>query len=140
MSRQSIPLLVLTFIASGAVAANRAVGFGGAQATVAGQKVMGISPRAAVDGAASDVVASGTVVVETGGAFSAGASLVVDAQGRAVASTGALAVKAGATAVTSSAASGASILQGADLPEFIFADALEESTGAGKFVEVLLRR
>lgn len=140
MSLQSIPTLVLTFTASGAVAARRAVGFTGAQAGAAGQKVMGVSPRAAASGELSEVVASGTATVETGGAFAQGASLIVDAQGRAVASSGALNIKEGATAVTSTAVAGAALLAGGDMPEFVFADALEASGGAGAFVEVLLRR
>lgn len=138
MSMQSIPILTLTVHASGAVLARRAVGFNDAQATVQGQKVKGVSPRPIASGAYSDLVVKGTAIVEAGAAFSAGASLIVDSAGRAIAATGALAVAAGATAVTSSAANG-DILEGADLPEFVFADALEASTGAGDFVEVLMR-
>lgn len=140
MSLQSIPGLILTFTASGAVAARRAVGFNGAQASVAAQKIMGVSPRAVASSELGDVVASGTTIVEAGGAFAKGASLVVDAQGRAVASTGALSIKAGETDVQSTAADGAAVLTGADLPEFVFADALEAASGAGALVEVLLRR
>lgn len=140
MPKQQAPLQSLTFKASGAVAEYRAIGFNGAQASVQGQKVMGVSPRPVDDAKHSDAIVSGTAVIETGGGFAAGASLIVDNQGRAIAATGALAVKAGATAVTSSAANGSTILQGADLPEFVFADALEISAGAGEFVEVLLRR
>ena len=115
MAKQSIAVLPLTFRASGAVSAYRAVGFNGAQATVQGQKVMGVSPRPADNGQHSDATVIGTAVIETGGAFAAGADLIVDTQGRAIASTG-----------------GAS--------EFIFADALEVSGATGAFVEVLLRR
>ncbi|OIO55492.1 MAG: hypothetical protein AUJ55_10150 [Proteobacteria bacterium CG1_02_64_396] len=136
---QSIATLTLIFTASGAVAANRAIGFDGAQATVQGQKVQGVNRYAAADGEDGAAEASGTTVIETGGAFSVGDSLIVDSSGRAIASTGALAVAAGATAVTSSAANGA-ILTGGDLPEYIFADALEASGGAGEFREVFLRR
>ncbi|MFB2554029.1 capsid cement protein [Ensifer soli] len=140
MPKQSIPALVLTFTASGAVAEKRAIGFNGAQATTQGQKVIGVSPRPADDGGLSDVDVAGTTVIETGGAFAVGASLIVDNQGRAIASAGKLALAAGATAVTSSAANGNTIFTGGDTPEFIFADALELSSGAGKFVEVFLRR
>ena len=140
MSRQSSPSLILTFVANGSVSPHRAVGFDGGQASISGQKVLGVSPRAAVSGQASDAVVSGTTTIESGGAFAAGGSLIVDVQGRAVASTGLLAVRAGGTAVLSSAANGAATLSGADLPEFVFADALEASSGAGQFLEVLLRR
>lgn len=140
MAKQSIALLSLTFLAAGAVIAHRAVGFNGAQATMQGQKVMGVSPRPVDSGQYSDATAAGTAVIETGGPFAAGASLIVDSQGRAIASAGKLAVAAGATPVTSSAANGNTILTGGELPEFVFADALEASGGAGVFVEVLLRR
>lgn len=139
MARQSLPPLILTFTASGAVSPCRAIAFNGAQATLKGQKVLGVSPRAVASGQASDTVVSGTAIIETGGAFTVGASLIADAQGRAVATTGLLSIPAGGTAMTSSAANGA-VLTGGDLPEFVFADALEPSSGAGQFVEVLLRR
>lgn len=105
-----------------------------------GQKVLGVSPRIVTSGGVSDVVVGGTAVIEAGGAFAAGASLIVDAQGRAIPASGKLAVDTGATAVTSTAADGDAILIGADLPEYVFADALEAATDAGEFVEVLLRR
>lgn len=137
--KQSSPLQSFTYKASGAVAAYRAVGFDGAQATVQGQKVLGVSQRTADDGDDSDAVRSGSTVIETGGAFAVGDSLIVDNQGRAIKVTSALKIAAGATQVTSSAANGSAILAGGDLPEYVFADALEVSSGAGKFVEVLMR-
>lgn len=140
MGEQSISTLSLTFKASGAVNRRRAVGFDGAQATVQGQKVLGVSPRDVVSGFDSDAEVNGTTVIETGGAFAVGASLIVDSQGRAIAATGKLTLAAGAVAVTSAAANGNSVFTGADLPEFVFADALEASPGAGKMLEVLLRR
>lgn len=115
MAKQCITILSLTFKASGAVPAYRAVGFNGARASVQGQKVLGVSPRPVDDGQYSDAAAVGTAVIETGGAFTAGAGLVVDNQGRAIAEAGA---------------------EG----EFVFADALDASGGAGSFAEVFLRR
>lgn len=139
MSLQSVGILSLSFTADGAVTARRAVDFDGAQASVQGQKVVGVARYGAVDAHPVEVTVIGTAVIEAGAAIAAGASLIVDVQGRAIPSTGALAVKAGATAVTSTAASGA-VLQGGDPPEFVFADALEAASGAGAFLEVLLRR
>lgn len=138
MTRQSISLLDLTLTASGAVTEYRAVKHSGAQATVQGEKVLGVARYGAADG--KDYVASvkGSAVIETGAAITKGASLIVDSQGRAKPATGALAVKSGGTAMTSTAANGA-VLEGADLPEFVFADALETASGAGEFIEVLLR-
>lgn len=138
MGKQNISTLSLTVKASGAIAQYRAVGFDGAQATVQGQKVQGVSRAAAADGENTTLDCAGTLLIEAGGAFNKGDSLIVDNQGRAIVVTGALTVKAGAVAVTSTAANGA-ILQGADLPEFVFADALEASGGAGQVVEVMRR-
>jgi len=43
-------------------------------------------------------------------------------------------------AVTSSAANGSGVLSGSDLPEYVFADALEPAAAAGAIVEVFLHR
>lgn len=138
MGKQSSPLQAFTYIAAGAVAAYRGVGFDGAQATAQGQKILGIAQRAAADAEASDAVKYGSTIVETGDAIAVGDSLIMDANGRAIPVTGALAVDAGATAMTSSAANG-EVLIGGDLPEYVFADALEAASAAGEFIEVLMR-
>ncbi len=139
MGQQARNLHSETVLAAGAITEYRAVGFDGLQATVQGQKVMGVANRSAAISTYVDVACIGTAIVETGAAFAAGASLIVDASGRAIAATGALSVAAGAVAMTSTAANGA-ILTGSTLPEYVFADALRASGGAGEFVEVLLRR
>ncbi len=139
MARQKISIMALTFKASGAVSAYRAVGFDGAQASVQGQKVLGVSPRAVVSGDYSDADVMGTTLIELGGNVTKGQSLIVNNAGKAIAATGSLAVKAGATAVTSTGANGSTILSGADLPEYVFADAIDDGS-AGDVVEVLLRR
>lgn len=136
---QKIAMLTLPFQASGAVTACRAVGFNGAQATVQGQKVMGVSSYAVASGDMGAADAVGTGIIECGGNIAVGDSLICDSQGRAIKATGALAIKTGATPVTSTAANGATVLQGADLPEFVFADALEAG-GTGDKIEVLFRR
>lgn len=138
MSRQSIGLLDLSLVASGAVSEARAVGFGGAQVASQGVKVLGVANQAAASGAGFTVRARGTAVIETGAAITLGASLIADAEGRAIPATGTLGLAAGAVAVTSSAANGA-ILTGGNLPEFVFADALQAASGAGEFIEVLMR-
>ncbi len=136
---QKIPMLTLSFHALGAVAACRAIGFNGAQATVQGQKIMGVSAHAVASEEIGAADAVGTGIIECGGNIAVGDSLISDNQGRAMKATGALAVKAGATQVTSTGANGATVLQGADLPEFVFADALEAG-GTGDKIEVLFRR
>ncbi len=135
---QSITTLSLTKAASGAITARRAVGFDGAQAAVQGQKILGIAHTDAAAGDLVSIDAKGTAIVEAGAAINIGDSLIVDTQGRAIPTTGNLAVGAGATAVTSTAANG-EILTGGDLPEYVFADALEAAAGAGEFIEVVLR-
>ncbi|SIR23017.1 hypothetical protein SAMN05880590_11489 [Rhizobium sp. RU35A] len=136
---QKIAILTLTFKASGAVGAYRAVGFDGAQASVKGQKVLGVSGRDVQSGSYSDADALGTTIVRCGGSFHRGDSLIVDAQGRAVKASGQMALKAGNTPVTSVNANGTTIFEGADLPEYVFADALEDGE-FDRLSEVLLRR
>jgi len=136
---QQVPGLVLTKNANGAVLAYRCVTFGGAQAVTQGAKVLGVAQTNAADGVDFAVVVDGTVIVEAGAAVAIGDALICDNQGRAIPSTGPLALKAGATAVTSAAANGA-VLQGGDPPEFVFADAMEAAPFAGGKIEVLLRR
>lgn len=148
MSRANISLLPLTLVAAGVIAAYRGVGYDALQATVAGQKIQGFAKTAAAAiGDAVTVEAKGTAIAETGGAFAIGDALTMDANGRVVAAT-ALAVadptiNAGATPVTSTAANGDVTTQGAItggvLPQYVCADALEASGGAGEFVEILMR-
>ncbi|NQV83913.1 MAG: DUF2190 family protein [Rhodospirillales bacterium] len=139
MSKQSISILALTLLASGAIVKHRGITIAGAQATNQGEKVLGVSQTDAADTEAVAVETIGTTVVETGAAIAVGDSLIVDVQGRAIPVTGNLGVGAGATAMTSSAANG-DVLTGGDLPEYVFADALVAAAAAGEFIEVALRR
>lgn len=113
--RQSITILSLTVAANGAVTKRRAVGFDGAQADTAGQKVIGVAETDQSDGRDLAVSVLGTALIEAGAAFDAGDDLVVDTQGRAIVNP----------------ESGG---------EYIFADALRDAAGEGAIVEVLLRR
>lgn len=136
---QSISLLTLSVVSAGAIARGRAVTFAGAQVSAAGAKAIGIATwKAEAAGEDLPVAVCGTVSAEAGGAFNKGDALACDAQGRLVAAS-ALAIATGSTPVTSTAANG-TILAGGILPQFVVADALEGSGGAGSFVEVLLRR
>ena len=139
MSQQSISVLTLTVTADGAITNFRAVGFDGAQATVQGQKVMGVAIADAANEDDLAIVTCGTTSVEVGAIIAQGDSLIVDTSGRAIPATGALGVASGGMTVASTAANGA-ILEGADLPEFIFADAMEAASAVGEFIEILLRR
>jgi len=115
MSRQAISLLDLTVRASGAVTEHRAVGYDGAQATVQGQKVLGVSRYAAPAGTDVAATVAGTAVVETGAEIDIGDSLICDAQGRAM------------PAVDDGSA------------EYVFGDALQAAGAAGAFIEIKLR-
>jgi hypothetical protein len=103
-----------SFKAPGAVTAGHGVGFTGAQASVAGQKIAGLAFTDAVTGDDYSVLISGVGEAIAGGAITVGASLTMDAQGRAV-------VSAAGT-------------------DYIFGDALTATTVAGQKVEVLMRR
>lgn len=138
MSGSYIDLMTLRVVASGAVRRARFVGFNGAEATAIGQKCMGVARHAANNGEELAVIVSGTVIVEAGAAVTAGATVVSDAQGRGIPGA-VIAVLAGATPVTSTAANG-NILTGADVPIAPMGDALTAATAAGQFIEVLLRR
>lgn len=135
MGQQSISTLDLSFCAKGAVLSRRAVGFDGAQATLQGQQILGISPRPVADKMYSEATASGTAVMEAGEAFPVGAELIVDAQGRAI--------------VRRDRPVGGEWPRAVRNPpvgyveppmEFVIADAMEAAGFAGEFVEVLLRR
>ncbi len=136
--RQSIGILDLTVQAATALSQYLGVDFGGNAAITQGQKILGIALYNGNIGDEVPVRASGTALVIAGAPIAVGQSLIMNALGQAIPSTGALNVKAGATAVTSTAANGA-ILAGGDLPEYVFADALEAATAAGQIIEVFMR-
>jgi hypothetical protein len=151
MPQQSRPTLTLPIVANGAIAQYRGVGFNQAQATVAGQKIMGFSRRPAANGGELDLSSKGTAIAETGGAIAVGAALAVDASGRVVMASalavavGTLAIATGATAVTSSASNGAIVtgvpaVTGGDLPQYVCGYALpgNAAAAAGEFIEILL--
>lgn len=139
MSRQYAPLQSLTVSPEAAVAAHRFVSFADAQAATQGMKVKGVTRAAIAAGDDGDIIVSGTALVELGADVTKGASLITDNAGKAMPATSALKIAAGATAVTSAAANGITTLAGADLPEYVAADALEAGS-AGDIIEVLLRR
>lgn len=146
MSQQARPVLTLPAQASGTIAFARAVNVVAppnagqmtvAQASVAGQKVVGFAARPASSGEWVDITAIGTAVAEAGAAITVGARVACDNQGRVIAAT-ALAIAAGATAVTSAAANGAADLSGGDLPQYVIGTALQAAGAAGDLIEVLI--
>ncbi len=74
----------------------------------------------------------GIFPVEAGGAITRGSEITIDASGRAVAASP-LAVKAGATPVTSTAANG-QILDGGVTPQPVVGRALEAASAAGDII------
>lgn len=112
---QSRPLHTETIAAVGAIVAHRGVGFDNAQASAAGQDILGVATMPADDGRTTAVDVLGTTIVESGAAFARGDNLVVDDQGRFIAAPG-------------------------NAGEVIVAVALQAATVAGQRREVLLRR
>lgn len=110
MGQQNISILSLTVALTGTVAANRFITPAGAQAG-ADANTLGVARQGGVSGDKNTVDVLGTAIVESGAAFSAGATIKSDASGR------------GITWVTSGARA---------------AIALEASSGAGQMVEMLL--
>lgn len=109
---RKIPILTLSIVSVGVIAANRFVGFDDAQIAAAGKVAMGVADYgASAAGKQVAVNVMGTAPVEAGGAFAKGALLKSDASGRAVLYDG----------------SGA-----------VAARALQASGGAGAMPEVLL--
>lgn len=110
MSKQAISLLCLPLLLTGAVAANRFVTPAGAQAG-ADVNTLGVARSAGAIGDKVPVDMLGTVIVETGAAIAAGATVKADAAGCAI----------------TWAVSGAKV-----------GLALEAATAAGQFIEVRL--
>lgn len=135
----NIPVLSLTKKANGAITEKRFVGFDGAQITTQGAKVMGVSRYSQDDGKDLPLDVCGTTIVETGGAVSEGDGVISDASGRAIVGAGEIAIESGGTTVNSTAADG-NILTGGELPEYVAGEALGSASGAGEFIEILLRR
>jgi hypothetical protein len=108
--QQSVPVLALTAVAAGTIAANRFVTPAGAQAG-ADANTLGVCRQAAVATDKVTVDVLGTAIVEAGAAVSAGATVKSDASGRAI----------------TWASSGAKV-----------GIALEAATAAGQMIEVLL--
>ncbi|MQY50168.1 DUF2190 family protein [Rhodocyclus gracilis] len=137
MSQQAISILSLPFLANGAVQEYRAVGFNGAQASAAGQKVLGIAEFSVASGAYGRACRLGTAVAEAGGAFAVETALTVDAVGRVVAAAP-IAIAAGATAVTSAAANGATDITGGDPAQYIVGYAMQAAGASGDLVEIAM--
>lgn len=83
MPRQSLSLITLTVVATGAITANRFVSPAGALAGAAGN-AYGVAESAAAIGEKIPVTSHGTAVVEAGAAIAAGALVEADATGRAI--------------------------------------------------------
>lgn len=110
MSFNSKPIVTLTIAATGTITAHRFVTPAGAQAG-ADANAIGVARSSAVSGDRLPVDSLGTATVESGAAVTLGATVKIDAQGRAI------------PWVTSGARVGI---------------ALEAATAAGQFIEVFL--
>jgi len=140
MGQQARDMFNLSFpSATAAITQFRGVDFSGVPIAVAGAKCAGIAKRSAAIGQPFEAVTLGTAICEAGAAITVGQPLAMDATGRVVPAT-ALQIAAGATAVTSAAANGATDLTGGIPPQWVVGDALEAAAAAGAFIEVLLSR
>lgn len=136
MSTQARELLALSFVATAAVTAYRAVDDNGVQIATQGARCAGIAMRPAAIGDPFEAAAIGTATCEAGAPITKGQLLQLDNQGRVIPADAAT-IAAGATAVTSTAGNGA-ILAGGYLPEAVIGRALEAAAAAGDFIEVFL--
>lgn len=83
MGQLNTPVLTLSVLATGAIAARRFVTATGAQAG-AGANALGVSEYSGVADEMIPVTVLGTSIVEAGAAFAAGAALQSDADGKAI--------------------------------------------------------
>ncbi len=131
------PILTLTKRASGSITKNRFVKVDGSQNfTANGEAVLGVANDSVSDGEVFPVIVIGKAVVEAGGAVNAGDYVIADTQGRAISASN-LAVAAGTTSVTSTAANG-EILTGSVPPEKIAGFALTSASAAGDLIEIIV--
>ena len=105
MSENYNPILPKTVKAAGNFTKRRFIGFDDLQITTQGNAAKGVAQQDALTNDLTPVTIIGTAIVEAGGAIAAGAYVISDNQGRAIAAN-ALAIAPGATAVTSAAANG----------------------------------
>ncbi len=117
---------------------HRFIGFDG-NLCGANAKARGVSAADTKIGQMCPINIAGEVLVESGGAITAGAALASDASGKAVAATAfSVTVPAGATAVTSAAAQPDLTEAGGYLPQALNGYAVDAATGAGEFIRVRL--
>lgn len=104
----------------------------------AGLLALGVSMTDGSNGKDGSLVAKGIVVVTAGGNLAYGDRVVSDANGKAVAAS-ALAIAAGATPVTSTAANGSAIFTGGYPPQFVIGICVSnQASVSGDDVEVLM--
>jgi len=137
MSENYNPILPKTVKAAGNFTKRRFIGFDDLQITTQGNAAKGVAQQDALTNDLTPVTIIGTAIVEAGGAIAAGAYVISDNQGRAIAAN-ALAIAPGATAVTSAAANGATDITGSVPTEKVNGIAIDPASQAGDFIEVLL--
>ena len=95
-----------TVTANGAVTGRRFVTHAGAQATVEGERVLGVAMTDAPDGALVAIAVIGRTVVEAAAAIDPGEDVVTDADGRAIPNPGVGGEIVAGTALTDGIANG----------------------------------
>ncbi len=81
---QHRPILCLPLTASSAVKEHHCVKAGGAQASTAGERVLGVAEYAAKSGEQVSVIALGTAIAAAGGTFAVGDQLQANGDGEVI--------------------------------------------------------
>lgn len=127
-----------SILAAADLVKHRFIGFDG-NLCGANAKARGVSAADTKTGQMCPINIAGEVLVESGGAITAGAALAADANGKAVAAAAFSAtVPAGATPVTSDAAQPNLAEAGGYLPQALNGYAIDAASGAGEFIRVRL--
>lgn len=117
---------------------HRFIGFDG-YLCAADAKARGVSAVDTKIGQMCPINISGEVLVESGGAITAGAAVASNAIGQAVAATAfSVTVPAGATTVSSDAAQPDLVEAGGYLPQAVNGYAIDAASGAGELIRVRL--
>lgn len=133
-----MPLAIYSITAAAALTKNLFIGLTG-DVCGANAKALGVCDTDTAITEQCPVITHGIALCTSGGSFSAGAALVSDAAGKAVAATTLSAtVPSTGTPVTSSSAQPAMTIAGSVLPQVIVGYALDESTGADQSIRILL--
>jgi hypothetical protein len=138
MAKLANPLGSVSVLAAANISKHLFVGFDGNVCAV-NAKAIGVSEVDTTSGEMAGIIFNGVALVKSGAALTAGAAVVSDASGRAIAATAlTFTIPTGATNVTSSAAQPALTKTGSVLPQAVNGYAMDAASGADEIIRVLL--